>query len=106
MKSPFPKGYPLAIKNPKFTRREILWWGAAAAAGICAKKSEPVFASEPDRRENAPAPLSEFGYSQVQFAPGLLQKQFDENHKLLLEMDEDSLLRPFRVREGLPAPGT
>jgi DUF1680 family protein len=50
-------------------------------------------------------PLSEFGYGQVAFEPGPLHRQFEENHQLLLNMNEDSLLRPFRVREGLTAPG-
>ena len=31
--------------------------------------------------------------------------QFDQNHKLFLGLDEDGLLKPFRQREGLPAPG-
>lgn len=93
-------------RSSSFTRRKILQWGAAATAGLCASGgSQPVFGNELDKKADLSAPLSEFGYSQVQFAPGLLQQQFEENHQLLLEMDEDSLLRPFRVREGLSAPG-
>jgi uncharacterized protein len=49
--------------------------------------------------------LEQFDYSEVQLAPGPLQKQFEENHQLLLNLSEDSLLKPFRQREGLPAPG-
>jgi DUF1680 family protein len=88
------------------TRREVLRWGATAAAGICAGSAVPALArvNKGDRIE-AP-PLSEFGYAQVHLAPGPLLRQFEENHQLLLNMNEDSLLRPFRVREGLPAPGT
>ena len=41
----------------------------------------------------------------VQFAPGPLQRQLDQNRELLLNLSEDSLLRPYRLREGLPAPG-
>ena len=41
----------------------------------------------------------------VQLAPGPLARQLRENHELLQNLSEDSLLRPFRVREGLPAPG-
>lgn len=51
------------------------------------------------------APLSELRYSQVQFADGPAQLQFEQNRELLLHLSENSLLRPFRVREGLPAPG-
>jgi DUF1680 family protein len=81
-------------------------WGAAAAAGICAAHGVPAW---PGTKQDYPfnaMPLSEFGYGQVAFEHGPLQRQFEENHQLLLNMNEDSLLRPFRVREGLPAPGT
>jgi len=80
-------------------------WGAAAAAGICAAHGIPAWpGTMPDQPFKAMT-LSEFGYGQVAFEPGPLQRQFEENHQLLLNMNEDSLLRPFRVREGLPAPG-
>jgi hypothetical protein len=51
------------------------------------------------------APLSELEYGQVQFGAGPLYNQARENHRLVLKLDEDALLRPFRVRAGLPAPG-
>jgi DUF1680 family protein len=34
-----------------------------------------------------------------------MQRQARENHRLLLSLDEDSMLRPFRVRAGHAAPG-
>ena len=34
-----------------------------------------------------------------------MREQFDRNHKFYLALDEDSLLKPFRQRAGLPAPG-
>ena len=67
--------------------------GAAGAAAACAG-----FGS-------AGRVLEQLDYGQVQIDPGPLQQQFTQNHELLLNMDEDSMLRPFRVREGLPAPG-
>ncbi len=36
---------------------------------------------------------------------GPLREQFDHNHDVFLHLDEDALLKPFRQREGLPAPG-
>ena len=36
---------------------------------------------------------------------GPLREQFDRNHAFYLALDEDSLLKPFRQRAGLPAPG-
>jgi DUF1680 family protein len=52
------------------------------------------------------APLSELEYGQVQFGAGPLYNQARENHRLVLGLDEDALLRPFRVRAGQRAPGT
>ena len=51
------------------------------------------------------APLAELRYSQVKFEPGPVYAQARENRRLVLSLDEDSLLRPFRQRAGLPAPG-
>ena len=74
-------------------RREFLLSGAAA---VCAGKVPPV-----------KPPLAEFGYRDVDFLPDRpVERQVRENHALLLALSEDSLLRPFRVREGLPAPGS
>jgi DUF1680 family protein len=50
-------------------------------------------------------PLEEFRYSDVQLAPGLAQTQFEQTQAILLGMNEDSLLKPWRLRAGLPAPG-
>src|ERR1700751_1755668 len=52
-----------------------------------------------------PAPLREMHYARVRFAPGPAEHQARENLRLLLSLDEDALLRPFRQRGGLPAPG-
>jgi hypothetical protein len=49
--------------------------------------------------------LREMDYGQVRFAEGPLKRQVQQNHRLLLDLDEDSLLRPFRVRAHLAAPG-
>jgi DUF1680 family protein len=50
-------------------------------------------------------PLSIFGYSSVQLLESPFRTQFDQNHKLFVGLDEDALLKPFRKREGLAAPG-
>jgi DUF1680 family protein len=50
-------------------------------------------------------PLRQFDYGDVRFAPGVCQAQLEQTHTALMEMDEDSLLRPFRLAAGLPAPG-
>ncbi len=50
-------------------------------------------------------PLEEFGYGDVDLAPGLAQTQFEETQSVLLSLNDDSLLKPWRLRAGLPAPG-
>jgi DUF1680 family protein len=52
------------------------------------------------------APLDELNYGRVKFAAGPLEQQARENHLLVLSLNEDSLLRPFRVRAGQKAPGS
>jgi DUF1680 family protein len=49
--------------------------------------------------------LALFGYSDVQLLEGPLREQFDYNHDLFMHLDEDALLKPFRQREGMEAPG-
>ncbi|MGI8960958.1 MAG: beta-L-arabinofuranosidase domain-containing protein [Bryobacteraceae bacterium] len=51
------------------------------------------------------APLEEFAYGDVDLAPGLAQTQFDQTQSVLLSLNDDSLLKPWRLRAGLPAPG-
>jgi DUF1680 family protein len=51
------------------------------------------------------APLAELRHGQVQLSPGPLASQASENQRLVLSLDEDSLLLPYRLRAGLPAPG-
>jgi uncharacterized protein len=50
-------------------------------------------------------PLEEFSYGDVQLAPGPAQTQFAQTQSVLLALNEDSLLKPWRLRAGLPAPG-
>jgi len=52
-----------------------------------------------------PVLLSEFGYRDVELAPGLQKMQFEETQAVLMGLSEDSLLKPFRLRAGMPAPG-
>jgi len=49
--------------------------------------------------------LSEFPYGAVRLTDGPLKRQFDENHAFFLDLSEDRLLKIYRQRTGLPAPG-
>lgn len=49
--------------------------------------------------------LEEFNYGDVQLAPGPALAQFEHTQAVLLQMNVDSLLKPWRLRAGLGAPG-
>jgi DUF1680 family protein len=57
--------------------------------------------------QNAPVspPLSEFPYGAARLTNGPLKRQFDENHAFFLDLSEDRMLKIYRQRAGLPAPG-
>jgi DUF1680 family protein len=50
-------------------------------------------------------PLSEFPYGHVELAPSPQQAQMEQTHAVLMGMNEESLLRPFRLAAGMAAPG-
>ena len=86
------------------SRRQFLKTSAIAASSAMAMRSMPAWA-RPSTKVAIEAPLSLFGYSEVQLAEGRLRDQFNHNHELFLHLDEDALLKPFRQRQGMPAPG-
>jgi DUF1680 family protein len=83
-------------------RREVLKAGALL---VCGGAFNAAGVRRAPALEPPPAPLAELRYSQVTFDPGPLHTQARENHRLVMNLDEDALLRPFRQRAGLPAPG-
>jgi uncharacterized protein len=102
----------------KSSRRQFLKVSAAAAgtAVISPSSTRASLAKPLSRTASAAAgptspgiavvpPLSQLGYDQVELLEGLFRHQFDHNHKLFLGLDDDALLKPFREREGLSAPG-
>src|SRR5271155_2475563 len=86
------------------SRRHFLKTAAMGASAALATSSIPLWAGSKIGVSVEP-PLSVFGYAQVQLLDGLLQEQFESNHKLFLNLDEDGLLKPFRQRQGMAAPG-
>lgn len=87
------------------TRREFLAQIASLAAATSAPKPSWPATSTPVRAFEHGNPLSEFHYSQVEFRPGLHHAQLEQTHAILMGLDEDALLRPYRYRGGFPAPG-
>ena len=88
------------------SRRQFLKVSAAAAGGALATRSIPAWARPSAAATMAVVPqLSLFGYADVQLLEGPFRTQFDHNHELFLHLDEDALLKPFRHRMGMAAPG-
>ena len=89
----------------KTTRRQFLQTGGAAAVALVATRKLTARPANSPAAVSVVPPLSQFNYSQVELLDGLFRKQFDNNHSLYLHLDEDALLKPFRQRSGMPAPG-
>jgi DUF1680 family protein len=87
---------------PTASRRNFLKTGAALAAGSAVLRSTPIFGQN---AVQATMPLTQFDYADVQLLDGPMLVQFEQNHRLFMGLDEDSLLKPFRQLSGLPAPG-
>ena len=51
------------------------------------------------------SPLSQFGYGDVFLSSDLHEAQLHETHSVLMQLSDDSLLKPFREMAGMPAPG-
>src|SRR5947207_9383230 len=88
----------------KASRRQFLQTSAIAAGSAIATRSRFAWSLASGETKMTP-PLSLFGYSEVQLLEGALREQFDRNHDLFFHLDEDALLKPFRERSGMPAPG-
>src|SRR5580698_4534781 len=72
------------------TRRKLLQLAAASPALSAA---------------GSPALLSVFDYAQVELLDSPLRRQFDQNHAFFLRLDDDRMLKIYRQRVGMPAPG-
>ena len=80
------------------TRRAFLQ-SATACVGAAALRGRA-------RAEDAPATqLRQLDYGDVALLAGPMQDQFQHHHELLLSLDNDALLKPFRERTGVAAPG-
>ena len=88
------------IFSSKISRRTFVQSSSLAIAG--AVTSHFKF---PVALGTSPSPLKEFGYADVTLTSELHEKQLHETHAVLMELSEDSLLKPFRQMAGQPAPG-
>lgn len=87
----------------KKSRRDFLKGSSALAAGavvVHSAKGLADLATVPQATK-----LSQFEYAEVQLLDGPMLEQFQQNHSLFLNLNDDSLLKPFRQLAGQPAPG-
>lgn len=84
------------------SRRAVLSSLAAAAVGGCVR---PAFAFGDAASTANTAPLQEFSYAQVRVHSAVAEAQRSNAIDVLLGLDDDALLRPFRAMAGQPAPG-
>ncbi len=81
-------------------RNFILGAGATAASAQISR----AFGS-PAQTASSRERLHTFDYADVQLTGGPLKDQFDRVHASYLALDNDRLLKVYRQRAGLPAPG-
>jgi hypothetical protein len=55
--------------------------------------------------EKSASPLKEFDYGDVTITSELHERQLRESHAVLMDLSDDSLLKPLRQMAGQPAPG-
>jgi len=82
------------------SRRTFVQSASLATAGVLTARLKAPLAGRLDS-----LPLCEFGYDDVTLHSTLHEKQLHETHSVLMELNEDSLLKPFREMAGQTAPG-
>jgi DUF1680 family protein len=91
------------VDNVNRTRRTLV--GGLVAVAAWRPRSSAASSPGFDSASVPSTPLAELDYGQVQMGEGLLATRASQNRDLVLGLDEDSLLLPYRLRAGLPAPG-
>ncbi len=77
-----------------------------SASFVAAASSLPAWLTPKTRGSvSVLPPLAQFDYGDVALASGIQEKQLEETHALLMELSEDSMLKPLRQMSGQPAPG-
>ncbi|HXM62226.1 MAG TPA: hypothetical protein VN950_15315, partial [Terriglobales bacterium] len=91
--------------NLRVNRRTFLKTATATTAATYAARAFPALAAVDKGSVAINTPLSTFAYSDVELLDGPMKRQFEENHALFQNLDDDRLLKVFRQVAGLPAPG-
>jgi len=82
----------------KKSRRHFLKAGGALAAGAVIAPTRRGWGAGPAATPQA-TKLEQLSYADVQLLDGPMLEQFRQNHALFLNLNEDSLQKPFRPNE-------
>src|SRR6267154_1486974 len=86
------------------SRRQFAKLSVAAAGAVAGRRL--WFPQADGQALPSNPPLSEFDYGDVTISSSALHEaKLRETHEVLMNMSEDSLLKPFRQMAGQPAPG-
>ncbi len=88
-----------AISRRRFVQCAV---GAAAGTALAGPSGAFAFGQDPRGRREV---MREFPYGAVQLTGGPIKQHFDRIHAHYVALDNDRLLKVFRERVGLPAPG-
>ncbi len=92
--------------NPNGLSRRALLIGAAAGSAVAlAPSGLALTAAAAESTTFRIAPLQEFDYHQITILGERQLAQVENVRSILLGLNEDSLMQPFRQMSGLPAPG-
>ena len=84
-----------------FSRREFLQRAAILSASLTLHGQNLLANSS----SSVTGPLDLFSYADVTLNSEICERQLDNTHAVLMSLDHNSLMKPFRVMSGLPAPG-
>jgi DUF1680 family protein len=90
-------------RSSKFSRRKFIQSSAAATAAIAAPE---LWLPRTLADATASRPLQQFSYGDVELASDLHEQQLEQTLSVLMNLNEDSLMKPFRQMTGQFAPGT
>ena len=83
------------------SRREFLQSAALVSGAALVPRSSLTLLSTP----GPSSVLEEFGYGDVSLSSPLHEEQLRQTHDVLMGLDDDALMKPFRAMVGRPAPG-
>lgn len=93
---------PWSRFSKEISRRSFLQATSLAAGGLAGSR---LWLPALTPASGSLAPLTQFGYGDVSLSSELHEKQLHETQTVLMNLSEDSLLKPFREMAGQAAPG-